>query len=358
MGRHVRILAITAACLAASPPAQIRCGGFPEGQAAIEQLLLHFDAAVAGRAFPVARDLLKALPSDVTVVIAVESQKQVSAARFWLGETLGRRKTRFVVSGATLTPWARDRVVALSSGSVSFLVSPSAEYVDPDRWGDVLAAKAAAVGGHNTWHACIPLAFEGGNLLFTTNRVLFTRDLVVANSLEPNRDEGALLASVREAFGRDPLPLGDPARLPHAHLDMFATIVDDHTVLLADPRIAEGFLVELARHGLDGTALPLHDRWSVQSQREARRGYEVVERELRAAGFRIQRMPILHGTEGVLSWNNALLERRGSQKHAYVPVYGVPYLDNMALKAWARAGFVAFPIDVSRMAELGGRFVA
>ena len=56
----------------------------------------------------------------------------------------------------------------------------------------------------------------------------------------------------------------------------------------------------------------------------------------------------------MLTWNNALVERRHDGARAYVPTYGLPLLDDAAVRAYRQAGFRVFPIDVAAIAENGG----
>jgi len=353
-------LGVAALLLWATGPAQtpVPGGGFPEGQSPIQELLLHFDPDLAGKMYPTVRDLLRALPDAVQIRFAVESAMQISSVRLWLHDLGLGQRLRVVVAGRPLTPWARDRMVAIAGPSANVFLSPPQNRVPSDRWGDVLAARALAELTHRE-HACVGLAFEGGNVLFTRDRVLFTRSLLVANQDEadrrPKQQKGAeVLQRIRDLFGREPLPLGATYEPPHEHLDMFLTVVDDRTVILGAPQLAETFLIDLAKQGLDSTLLPDFDRWTVQAQRAQIPAYEEIKAELEKAGFRVLRIPILHGEDGMLTWNNALVEKRGSERRAYVPVYGVPYLDELALETYEKAGYKPFPIDVSRIAHLGG----
>lgn len=353
--RRSRRLAVAVLLLCGTLASQLRIhGGFPEGQAAIEELLLHFDPVVAGSAFPAVRDLLRAVPAEVQVRLAVENENQVAAARFWVQDLGLNDRIRYVVAGRTLTPWARDRMVPVQVPAGTLFLSPPEDHVDADRWGDVLAARALSEVSADTNHARVPLVFEGGNLLFTRERVLFTRSLLTANQVQDDIDEASILERMRAFFGRKPLPLGRSHDLPHDHLDMFLTVVDDRTVLLGDPKEAEQFLIDVTMHGLDAGLLPQHDRWTVQGQRAKIPAYDSIKDELQRAGFRVLRVPILHGAEAMLTWNNALLELRGKERRAYVPVHGLPRLDARALRAFEAAGCRTFPIDVSRIAPLGG----
>ena len=83
--------------------------------------------------------------------------------------------------------------------------------------------------------------------------------------------------------------------------------------------------------------------------------YEHIREQLVRAGLKVERLPILHtNSHGVYTWNNALVERRPEGRRAYVPVYGIPWLDDQALATYRKLGFETFPIDVSRIMHLGG----
>jgi hypothetical protein len=83
--------------------------------------------------------------------------------------------------------------------------------------------------------------------------------------------------------------------------------------------------------------------------------YERIARQLRDAGYAVERLPILHGQDGrVVTWNNALVERRDGEVRALVPVYGIPLFDERAHAAYQRLGCRVLPVEVAEVAALGG----
>jgi hypothetical protein len=89
--------------------------------------------------------------------------------------------------------------------------------------------------------------------------------------------------------------------------------------------------------------------------------YEQIAGQLAAAGFRVERLPILHGERldearrgVVLNWNNVVTLDTAEGRQVFVPRYGVPALDRLAHEAWARWGFAVRPIHVRGTVVYGG----
>src|SRR5690606_37790850 len=103
------------------------------------------------------------------------------------------------------------------------------------------------------------------------------------------------------------------------------------------------------------TVLPPFDTWPHGMQKEMAPLYDAIRDELEAAGLQVERLPILHGEGGrLLSWNTARGDTREAGTRAYVPAFGIPLLDHVALDAYRRLGIEAVPIDVARLAPYGG----
>jgi N-dimethylarginine dimethylaminohydrolase len=235
------------------------------------------------------------------------------------------------------------------------LLSPPSSQIPADRVGDLGVPQALVKATPGAVAETLQMFFEGGNLLFTNQRILVGRNLVEAEMQRSSHSELDVLATLQSTFGREPLVLGVDAAMPHEHLDMYLTVIDDHTVLLADPKRGADYIGEVTRLGLDAALLPGANRWTAQAQLRLRSIYETLASQLRHHGFTVHRLPVVHGDETVmLTWNNALIESRQGQRHAYVPVYGLPILDQEAIATYQRLGCRVWPIDVSRIAIHGG----
>jgi hypothetical protein len=330
--------------------------------------------------YPVWRDLARVLAPTVRVVAAVPSAGHAAAARELLAAAgLAPSRIDVVVAGEPMTLWARDAmVVSTRRGSPLFLV-PSPEGGEASangdapwagaEWtrtaghdadveegeellGDRLVAAALAAGIPGACSATLPMLFEGGNLVVTGPWIVAGEGLLEAN---PELSTAEVATLLRSELGGEPVFLGPTSALPHGHVDMYLAAIGPDAVLLGDPRLGEAYLARAARLGIGDAALPDFDRWTAAAQRRARAGYDLVEAELRRRGLRVHRVPALHGEDGgMLSWTNSLVEQRDGAVHAYVPAYGVPELDDQALRAYGEAGCQVAAIDASRLASLGG----
>jgi hypothetical protein len=55
-----------------------------------------------------------------------------------------------------------------------------------------------------------------------------------------------------------------------------------------------------------------------------------------------------------VTYNNVVMETRGGETTVWVPVYGVPELDEAGLQAWRTLGVTVRPVDVSRIYRYDG----
>ena len=324
---------------------------FPEGCATIEHLVLHFDPTCVEEWLPVCRDLSMALPKDVRITVAVSGREEAAAFHRAVGDAPSRPLEVLEV-GAPVTSWARDRMLALGAvGRAVELVTPPADRVESGYDGDLAVAVAWARrnAGRST---STPFWFEGGDVACSGTRLFVGWGSVLANADE-HRSTVEAVGSFERLFGTPVIVVGKPIA-PHAHLDMYMTVLDERTILLGDP-IAGADLLQ--RLGADGEAVPLpgFDEWTDDCQRAVVSLYTAAATQLRRAGLRVVRVPILHGERGgVLTWNNALVERRAGAPRAYVPSYGVPLLDEAAHSVYRAAGCRVLPIDVAAIAPHGG----
>jgi len=101
---------------------------------------------------------------------------------------------------------------------------------------------------------------------------------------------------------------------------------------------------------------PVRELGTYRRQRQVdwAREHDVIAEDLAALGPRVTRLPVLHSEEGdLLTWSNAVLDRRGDEAAAYVPSYGVPLLDRRAHDVWRRPGFRVVAIDIEEPRPLG-----
>ena len=68
-------------------------------------------------------------------------------------------------------------------------------------------------------------------------------------------------------------------------------------------------------------------------------------------GFHIVPVPLLLTRTPCVyvSYNNLILERRGGKKRMYMPVYGIPTLDQAAGEVFATQGWQVSPVRVAQL---------
>ncbi len=328
--------------------AQLPPTPFPEGCAAIDHIVLHYDPDAMAEWLPTCRDLLRSLPPAVRVSIAVHGQAEADhlARALALEAPAIRDRPCTLVVGRPVTSWARDRYVAIRDGDRSAFLTPRIDRVDPEYLGDLAGAHASAAPSAR----CFPTgySFEGGDVACNGTHAFIGWKTVTDNLENGMTDD--IEAAFARMFGCPLVVVGRPAP-PHEHLDMFMTVVDERTVLLGDPVLG---LELLGREPADN--VPDFDAWTqvaLHSGLLAR--YECVLNELERQGLTVRRLPIVHGEDGnVLTWNNAVIERRADGRRAYMPAYGLPELDEVAARAFREVGVAVLPIDVAAIAPSGG----
>ena len=338
------------------PALSLAPGGFPEAEGCIEQLLVHLDPAVTHELYPIYRDLFAALDPSVHVFMAIESREHHSAAQHLL-RVFGRHASRshVVVAGSSISVWARDRLFSLRRGERFEFLVPESGHVIGGRTEDVTvgARLASQIPGASSRR--IPLGFEGGNVLIAGSRALVGRNILNDNPQWDGLGEQELRERLCESFGMEVLLVGTDAGLPHEHLDMVLTVVGPETLLLGDPRIGAGYLARMEELQLGASVLLPFDDWGIEHQEQTLACYDGILEQLQTEGFDVHRIPILHGaTGGVLTWNNALIERRSGSRHAFVPAYGILQLDDLVKASYERLGLTVHPIDCSRLIHRGG----
>ena len=293
-----------------------------EQAGAIREVAVHFTprAEFVRAAY---RDFFRQLPRDVRVTVVCERRED--AGEFT--RLTGRRGIP-VVTGRPITTWARDRFVIGRDGTI---VAPP----EPHPGG---------IERHNDWHVpfhlaeargsrCLkaPFRFDGGDFCAAGGRVLLSSTWTSRN---PERPVKELLAEAGRLFGMPAVYLPDA---PEHHVGMVLAPAGGDTVLVGDARWG----LKLLPPGLDADG----------SDETARR-FDAVAGELRRAGFRVERIPVLPTRKDFawITYTNAILEDRV----VYLPRYGLPGLDSAAAAVYGRLGFEVRPVDVSSVYAHGG----
>lgn len=239
---------------------------------AIRHVALHAPAYEARCYATVYAALLDSLPQDAHVSVLLEAEA-VDAARVWLE---GRPNVKAIdaPAGKSLTPWARDAMLACrdSLGAPALIAGSRLDRRD-DPIAPALFAKAASLALHP-----VEVALEGGDVLVDADAILVGADTLARMPGEDAEARGeALRAALGEPDGRrrlviveSPFPIAPEAtsdttlagegwsettgygNRPHArqpifHIDMFLTLVGKRAagrpiVLVGDPAMAAALI--------------------------------------------------------------------------------------------------------------------
>ena len=326
----------------------------PAPPSRIDTLLLQFQPR-AQAVMASWRDLLAHLPADRAVLVGVASEDEITMCRGMLGPPWDRdARIEYVVTGAAMTPWARDDYIAVERGASTHLLVPMRQEGPAVRGGRALPSRLRALG-RTVEVVPLPFHIEGGDVVLAPSRALVGVTTIHAAARAHPRGRQGVLAVLEERFGRPVVVVADGRTPPWRHIDMFLSVLDDRTVALADPRLAEDLFGDGMHLDLEGLG-----RFDAVRQFALTVEYDHIARQLRGEGFRVVRVPILHAepdTQGrapVLTYCNVLLDAGPEGPIVYLPRYGVPRLDQRAASVWRGLGYAVRSIDVREASLLGG----
>ena len=363
-----------ALCLAAALPAWSAPGGpslMADTGGAIETVVLQLSEAMLNESLPTYRSYLSQIEGDTVVHIVCESAAQVALLRelLVLWEIPNRSRVKVRSAGMELTGWARDRfVIRLSDDKARRrtallpLLPPDQE---PERYNDLkvpsfIARSANEVLETRESH----VRFEGGNIVSSESFAFVGYKLLVDTGISGKVPAQAFL---RGEFGKDVVAVGsDAIPEPHDHVDMYLTPISDDLVVLGDPRRGErlartdpAFVMRknllFLRKDLEELEAEGGNASDCFGSESKSRSWELVRTQLEDKGFDVVRVPLVEDAIGNwISYNNVVMERRGTRRILYMPVYGFPKLDVAALRIYRSLGFEVRPVDVSSVFRLGG----
>jgi hypothetical protein len=190
----------------------------------------------------------------------------------------------------------------------------------------------------------LPLDFDAGDVAVTGGRVLVDANLLAKNAARGLDSPARLAEALGRLFHAPVTVLGErPGDVPRHHLSMYLTPLGGGAVLVGDPRmgrrlVGDGFTPS---ERSPETALPLVADFSEQTIAR----YERAAADLRAAGFRVVRIPTVpFDDKTYLAYTNGVFETRGGRRIAWVPTFGIPELDRAALAVYASEGWEVRPV--------------
>jgi hypothetical protein len=287
----------------------------------------HLDSRMAELTAPTYRDLLGAIPNDASILVCVGHAREALAYRGLL--ELGDRRIRLVETGVPLSAWARDRYVLFTRDRHSYVLVQQTESVRAMWRGDLEVPRRLCERFSGLRLIETRLSFEGGNVLLTDDHVIVGESVLIGDA---------------------------STTAPHGHVDMFLSVLGPRTLLLGDPGLALEYFDARDSLGIESPDVRGIGSFRRNTQIRLARVYAGILAQLEAEGFDVKRVPILHSDDGddVITWNNAIVEKRAGTQRAYVPNYGIPLLDRKANECWQRAGAEVFPVRADLVILEGG----
>jgi hypothetical protein len=342
MRRALVLGALVAATRAAPAP------GDDEGL--VSTWVLHYDGEMRVACLPAYHDLLRELPADAHIFVAVTTAEDGRQFRAEMGlDATPDPRVRLVEAGEWVSGWARDRYILFAKGEKECLFLPRRETVAPRRIGDLAVARELKKLEPDLEVIDGELSLEGGNVLFTPEEVIAGPAVLVDNVAIAEGGEETVRARLEETFGRRlVLAADEESPLAREHVDMYVAVAGPKTLLLGDPRPALKAIDE-------GEDVRRFGTFSREHQLGLAEEYDRIAAHLKEEGFEVKRIPILHADDRViLTWTNAVVETRGDKRRVYLPSYGLKRLDAIAQGVWASLGWEPVPIDAEALIVLGG----
>lgn len=306
-------------------------------------------------------DFLAALAPTTQIVVTLAGPGENTAldrflANHQLTDRLRDRLQRVMVPGP-ITPWTRDRALFLrnDAGGLRLLVPPPPDEAWERRSNDAKAVGYLAAALSKAKVQEIPLEFEGGDLVLTSNAVLYGSNLVAKNQGRGYAQPSDLAKSLQQWTGRPALGLGsDDGDVPRYHMAMYLAVTGPKQALVGDPSLARavtGLHWNSGERSVEDSAVLLADDSSATQAQ-----FDRAANDLQRAGWQVQRVPVVAFDERTyMTWTNVVAES-GNGKRVYLPVYAresdaiaspVRRLDALGTAAWQRAGFEVKPIRVA-----------
>lgn len=328
----------------------------------IEEIVLQHSSLLSEEVLPTYRDLIGQMEQDTTIHIVCEEPSLAEK----LGEIIDEwniiSSDRIVISNIEkeITIWSRDRFIMKSGNSdgcvTTVLLPRIPENRDINRHNDkeVPVVISLLYGKSLEIHESA-LFFEGGNIVTNDSR-LFTGYSTLLTQEGKSKDE--IIKLLEKEFGKKVLVVGSMSvPEPLWHIDMYLTPISDSLVLLGEPIIErdglsygyeegmtcrpEDMVALLAEYSTKDHIVTFLNGLKLQS-------FDYVESQLIQEGYFVERIPITYDENGsIITYNNVLMETRGNKRIVYMPVYRVPWLDEIATDKYEELGFEVRPIDVS-----------
>lgn len=311
-----------------------------DASGSLQRIAIHYVPAQDAQSMPVWRELFRALPSSVKVEVAVERAEDfVVFTTAMKASRISTERFEQVVAGQALTTWSRDRMASLS-GPAGALSPPRVETISSRRAGDWAAPFAISRQVYGRGPRIADFVFEGGDLAASRSFVFADANLMGRNLGRGDATRAHLEDALGRTFGQQIVWLGsEPGDVPEHHIMMYMVPLDDHRVLVGDPRLGAALSPETVADPVDHAMQ-----------------FDRVAGELAARGFEVTRIPVvvLPGAGSYVTYTNALFDRDAHGPVVYLPTYGIPALDEAAADTYERLGYRVETVDVSSIYRMNG----
>lgn len=290
-------------------------------------------------------DLFNGLANDLDIRIIVEARPEFEFLKreLALRGVAGLDRLSAVVTGFSITPWARDRFGAMAAGRGTVIAVPPARSNMPGPRGhDELVPEILAASLPDASCLPLPFMFEGGDLLADDTNAFIAANCLARNSPRDIDSRPELLLQMDGVLRKRIVAIGEtPEDVPDHHICMYLTPLGGKRVAIADPWLG----LKLYRQNPTGETVDIEND---TSQYES---FGKVIQCMEKRGFLVVHIPfLLTRTPRVyVSYNNVILERRSGEKLVYMPVYGIPALDRAAGEVFAAQGWRVIPISVAKL---------
>jgi N-dimethylarginine dimethylaminohydrolase len=260
-----------------------------------------------------------------------------------------------VVVDHPMTAWARDRWIALQpsarGGKVTTLVSPRGEMGAenwPERKGDENAGDDLARAiGESVVSLRSDLYFDGGDFVADSETAFVTPNVLKRNLGQMVQSREELIERLERLVARKVLLL---EHAPDHHACMFMMPVGNHTVIVADPRLASKTLSpdQVA-------ALPLPGGPDFSDATCAR--FDAVAEQCGKLGYKVVRMPLVPAPDGrtFLAGLNVILDQQGGKRIAYMPTFDhAEVINESSARVWQDLGYEVRPVNCTSSYRLFG----
>lgn len=310
-----------------------------ETAGSLKTVALQYTLSSSAASAPCYRAFLDQLEPDTRVIVVCGEYDDVGSFAVEVKDRLRKpREIHTVIVGKPITTWCKDRFL-VGTGSPAALICPAQSSVGlSTRTNDWLVAPELANSFPSRFRARqVDLRFDAGDVLPIGSRIIASDTLWNRNKRPPHfRDR------LRAAFGMDVIWLRG---VPDHHIGMYAAPLDDHTILVGDPEAGRRLWTPSAERSLG----------NADFSPDVVAPFERAARQLRAAGFRVIRVPlIVLGPQTYITYTNGVFETRGSRRIVYMPVYGNAKLDDAGMRAYESAGWKVRPVPVRTVYKYHG----